>query len=307
MIHVLTGPNDFLRMQRKRELIESFVKEHGDLALERFEGEETEPAKIRESLESLPFLAAKKLVVLREPGANKDFAESAESLLENVPETTDLIIEEPKFDKRSRYFTYCKKLGGFKEFDHLPEPALKKWAPDYVKKWQARIEPQAAGELIRRAGTDQLKLANELDKLCMFTADIDVEAVNQLVMATPSSTIFELIDAAFSGDVQRAVRLYDEQRALQVEPLHIVAMFAWQFHVLAIVKAADDMPPGEIAKRAKLNPYVVQKTGRIARKLSLGEIKTYVRALRRLDEKLKSTRMNADDALKSFIISLPAR
>ncbi len=304
MIYILTGPNDFMRGAKKRSIIASFVKEYGNFSLEVIDGQEADIDRIRESLESLPFLAAKKLVVLDEPSSNKEFQEKYELLLKNLPDTTEVIINEPKFDKRSSYYKSLKKLDEYEEFRELEPSAVVRWAQEYVKKWEATIEPAAAQELVRRAGTDQLRLANELDKLSMYDKNITIAAVKELTLQTPSSTIFELIDAGFSGNKERALQLYEEQRALQVEPIQIVAMFVWQLHILALVKTANTTDANEIASNAKVNPYVIQKTHRIARQVAFPELKEAVSRLRSIDEKMKSTKIDADDALKAFIISL---
>lgn len=304
MIYALTGPNSFMLQERKRELIRAFVDEFGDMGLEQLDGEESSIERIREALESLPFLASKKLVVLHQPSLNKDFMELHKSLLDSLPESTDLIIVESKLDKRSSYFKYLKKLNGFEECKELEAPELTKWATLYVSKWQAKIDRTAARELVARTGANQQRLKNELDKLSMYSSSIDLKAVQALTVATPSSTIFELLDAAFAGNRKRAMQLYAEQRALNVEPMQIIAMLAWQLHVLAIVKAAGSKAPREIASQAKLNPYVVQKTATIARRLSLQQVKALVHELRELDEQLKQTKINADDALQAFLLDI---
>src|SRR3954470_14305110 len=121
MIVTLTGGNSFSLRAKLDELSKAFVSEQGDLAVERLDGQEAEFEKIRESLTSLPFLASKKLVVLREGGANKRFAEEAEHILGEVPETTDVILVEPKLDKRLAYYKFLKKSTDFQEFNELDQ------------------------------------------------------------------------------------------------------------------------------------------------------------------------------------------
>ena len=306
MIYVLTGANRFLLQERKTALVQAFVEQHSDLALEQVDCEDVEADKIRESLESLPFLASKKMVVLLQPSLNKEFLSVATEVIGSVPETTDAVIIEPKPDKRSSYYKFLKKQPGFEEFQELDAGGLVRWAQDYVAKWKTIIDTTAARELVNRVGANQLKLKNELDKLSMYTDKIDTKAVKELTVAAPSSTIFELLDAAFAGNRKLAMQLYAEQRLLNVDPVQIIAMLSWQFHILAIVKAADK-PPREIASQAKLNPFVVQKTQSIAGKLSINRIKELVHELRTLDESLKSTRINADDALQAFLLAISDR
>src|SRR5580765_3419014 len=99
MIVTLTGSNGFALKKALDKRVAEFVKAHGNMALERVDGEEAEFNRLTEALQSLPFLATNKLVVLRAPGANKQFAEKFEELLPTIAETTDVIIVEPKLDK----------------------------------------------------------------------------------------------------------------------------------------------------------------------------------------------------------------
>src|SRR4051812_34103675 len=106
MIVILTGSNSFLLRAELQRRVAAFVAEYGDMGLERLDGEEAEYARIQEALQSLPFLADKKMVVLTSGSSNKQFAEKAEELLKELPETTELIIVEPKLDKRSGYYKF---------------------------------------------------------------------------------------------------------------------------------------------------------------------------------------------------------
>jgi DNA polymerase III delta subunit len=92
MVVTLTGENSFGLGQELRRLINDFVAEQGDLALEKLDGDDVEFDRLREALTSLPFLASKKMVVLHSPSKNKQFLESCEQILEQMPETTEVVI-----------------------------------------------------------------------------------------------------------------------------------------------------------------------------------------------------------------------
>lgn len=121
----------------------------------------------------------------------------------------------------------------------------------------------------------------------------------------PQSTVFELLEAAFGGNSRRAMALYAEQRALKVEPQQIIAMLAWQLHIVALVKTAGNgRTPDAIAKEAKVSPYVVKKSGGIARSLSLAELKDQIASLLDIDRRLKRESLDADEALQAYILAL---
>ncbi len=285
-------------------LVRAFVHEHGDLALEKLDGEEATYERITESIQSLPFLASKKLVVLRNPGAVKQFTENFEQLLATIPETTDVVIVEPKPDKRSSYYKALKKHADFKEFTELDGRALAGWLVEQASAEGGKLSPADAQYLVERVGASQQLLYHELQKLLSYNAEVTRQTIDQLTEPTPQSTVFELLDAAFAGNLKKALRVYEEQRAMKVEPQAILAMIAWQLHVLAIVKAAGQRSPDEIAREAKLSPFVVRKTMNIARKLSIAEVKDLVHRTLLLDIRLKSEAVDADDALQHLIISI---
>ncbi len=304
MITTLTGPNGFLLRAELERIINAFVKEHGDTALERLDGEDIEFDRIRESLESMPFLASKKMVVLRLPGANKAFVESAEKLLANVPETINVVLVEPKLDKRLSYYKFLQKNTEMKEFSDLDEYSLAKWLVNHAKAEDGTLAQQDAIYLIERVGTNQRTLANELAKLLSYDKSVTRQTINLLTDATPQSTIFELLDAAFAGNTRRALALFSEQRALKVEPQQIVAMLAWQLHILAIIKTAGHRNLDEISREAKLNPYVLRKSQAIASKSTLQELKTLIARTLELDVRLKSESINPDDAIQHLLLTI---
>jgi DNA polymerase-3 subunit delta len=304
MIITLTGLNNFGLQQELRKLMSSFVAEHTDLALERYDGEDNDFNTMSQSVAALPFLTLRKMVILREPGKQKTFAEKIEEVLKQVSETTDLIIVEPKLDKRLSYYKTLKKQTDFREFGELDTNGLAAWAVQYAKEQGGNLASSDARFLIDRLGANQQLLKQELDKLLAYEPKITKASMELLTDPVPQSTVFELLDAAFAGNTKKAMALYHEQRQLKVEPQAIIAMIAWQLHVLAVVKTASPRSPETIAKEAKLNPFVVRKTMALARGQSLENIKSQVADLLDMDIKSKTVSMDADEALQNYLIKL---
>lgn len=300
----LTGSNSFLVREELSKIIKDFIAKHGDFGIEKIDGEETEYERITETLQATPFLSTKRLVVLRNPSANKKFAEKIEEILDDLPEHTELIIVETKLDKRLNYFKTLQKKTDFRDKKELEEEQLTSWVQEFAKKLGCKITASDTNYLINKTGPNQELLAQEIEKLVNFSSDISKETIDQLVEAVPGSTIFELIDAAVRGDKQKALAIYDEQRQQKVEPLAIMGMLAWQLHVLATIKAAGSRPPANIASEAHLNPFVVRKNQGTAKNLSLEQIKSMVKRAEELDAKLKTSSIDADDSLKHYLLTL---
>lgn len=304
MISTLTGENDVERSAELRRMLAQFEAEHGDMAIERLDGEEASYERMLQAAQGLPFLAARKLVVLRAPGANKEFAEKFEDFPKEVAETNDVVIIEPKLDKRLSYYKQLKKLTEFQEYKVLDAHGLSRFAADYVKEQGGTLSAADARMLVERVGTNQSILRFELDKLLAHHPDITAKTIEMLTEKSPQSTIFDLVDAAFAGNTDRAMKLYDEQRSLKVEPQQIIAMLGWQLHVLAVVKTAKERSVDEIAREAKLNPFVVRKAQGLTRHIPFARLKELVTMLREFDVRTKSEGVIADDVVRYYLLQL---
>ena len=304
MITTLTGDNEYLIQNFVHEKQRDYLEQYGEMAIERIDCEEVESERISESIQSLPFLVPSKLVILRNPGQNKKFTEVIEKVLDGIPEVVEVIIIEPKPDKRSIYYKTLKSKTDLHELKTLDNDGLAKWLITEAKNRGGSIALADARLLVDRIGTKQMQLSNELDKLLAYDSNINKVSIEKLTSVSPQSTIFELIEASINGQTERAIKLYEEQRKQKVEPQQIIAMLAWQLHVLAVVKAAGDRSSQQIASEAKLNPYVVTKTQRFARQLSFQDVKQWIGELFELDNRIKQTSVDVDQELQGFIMSL---
>lgn len=303
-VTVVTGSNDFARGQALKALRDEFVVAHGDFGLEIIDAAETDFGRLLESVSSLPFLAARRMIVLSNIGQNKSITDNPEALLEAVADTTDLLIDERKFDRRLNLYKLLKKRADLREFNELDERALARWLNEEATKRGGKLSLTDASYLVDRIGTDQLGLSNELDKLLLYDEHVTKQTIDALTEPLPRSSVFDLLDAAFRGDKHRTLELYQDQRRQQVEPQAIMGMIAWQLHILAVVKFNEKESPDTLAKEAKLNPFVVRKTLGLTRNLSQQQVKDLVQRALKLDVRLKSEQIDADDAVQHFLLAI---
>jgi DNA polymerase III subunit delta len=304
VIITLTGANFYLLKRRLDELSGKFAAEYGELALEKIDAEEVEPPAILEAVQSLPFLANRKMVVVRNIGANKAASGQIEQIIGSAGDSTDLVFYEPAPDKRSSYFKVLKSQTQLEEFPEMDSRELTKWLAEEAKKQKAELSIPDANYLAERVGPNQQQLANELDKLVIYEPKITRDNIDLLTEKTPQSKVFDLLDAAFAGNKKRALELYDEQRAQKVEPQAIMAMMAWQLKLLALAKLGAHKSPQQIAKDSGLSPYPLTKAQNLARKIDVDKLKDMVSEALDIDEKGKTTNIDLDEALKTYIVTL---
>lgn len=289
--------------QELRKIRQDFIKEYTDMGLENYDGMDVDPKLLPSILQALPFLVAKRCIIFRQPSAQKAVQEDLEQLLTSVNDTTDLIIVEPKLDKRTSYYKALQKQTDFREFKELDERGLAQWLVNQAKQEKASLSQSDAQYLVQRVGANQLMLSNELQKLADYSPAISRQTIDEMTEPTPQSSVFDLLDAALRGNKPKTVALYREQRQQKTEPLAIMGMLAWQLHILALLKTAGERNQSDIAREAKVSPYVLSKSASVAQNYSLQDVKGWVRAATELDVQLKSRPIDADEAVINYLLN----
>lgn len=304
MVKVFAGSNWFGIKSALDNEIAKFLKNGDALNIERFYGPDVSLDDIKAGLGSVSLFSDKKLVITEQLSAHKDAIEDFDEFLKLAEGDSLLIIIEPNIDKRSSYYKNLKKLEGFREFSDLEEGSLVAWIKSFVAEKNGEISPADSRYLVTRVGSDQSNLHNELTKLLQYDPKITKETIDLLTQQTPTSTIFNLVDEAFNGNLKKALDLYEEQRKLRVEPQAIFGMLVWQMHMVAVCLAAGNKSLNEISGETGLNSYVLGKAKNIATKMGKDRIIEYLDLLRDIEKTSRQQAYNFDDAMKLAITKL---
>jgi len=303
MIHSFFGNNKFEKDEQINTLVTDFKKHYSDLAITRFNGEEMDKESLVDALSTTPFLTEKKMVIIRQIGSNKEVSNEILEILKMTSETTELVLIENSFDSKLPLHTFLKKHSAFSNNKELDERQLAQWVQGYAKTAGAKLSPSNAVFLVDRIGRNQLIVAQEVDKLVLFNNEITKESIENLVEFTPHSLIFAMLDAALSGNLDRMLSYYEEQKMQGTEPLAILGMISWQLHNLALVQAAEGLSVDEIAKRTNLKPYPIQKNQTSLRSISRSMLLTYIDKAIEVEKKIKTSSVDRDDAVRNLLIS----
>lgn len=301
MIYFLAGDNQYAIKRQADQLTASFREAHGDLAIERLDAEEVSAGLVIEATQSLPFLSPAKLVIAQN-ASDKELLLTLSQL--EVPDGVTVIVLIQKLDRRASYYKKLSKHPGFKIFDEAKAQDLPHWVSQYAKQQQGSISLADARYLVERVGANQLLLGHEIDKLILYNPQISPATIDELTEPLPQSSVFQLLEAAFAGKLAQAQHVYEQQRAQRVEPQAILAMIAWQLHAMVLVKLAGDRSVDEVARTAKLNPFVVRKSQAVAKRRNLNQLQALVSQTLELDIDLKTKPISADQAIQNLLIEI---
>lgn len=82
MLTTYTGKNSFLIDKAVQTAIAAFLESNDEMGLVRIDGAAASNESIADALLSMPFLIAKKLVIIKDMSANKIFIDKIESLFQ---------------------------------------------------------------------------------------------------------------------------------------------------------------------------------------------------------------------------------
>jgi DNA polymerase-3 subunit delta len=236
---LICGDDEFAVKQRARQLYQQWCDEIGGMDHEIIEASVSNSgdslkaiARLRESLQTLPFFGSGKVVWLRDCNfLGDERAASAQAVTETLGdlagelknfrwENVRLLISAGKVDKRKTFFKTLEKIGLVENFAGLSADD-KDWAEraevaarTAVRSRQQDISEEALGELVSRVGPNPRQLENEIEKLCLFAGNrkkIEFADVNAVCTRNKTARAFALGDALGDRDLPRLLRRLDEE------------------------------------------------------------------------------------------------
>lgn len=271
--------------QVARKRISDVRAQKGQHAVEEFDAAELNPQQLKSAITSINMFAPERLVVLSNIQANKVLLADLDVILpEAAPGVGILIVVDGELDKRTKAYKFLKQSSEFLEMTLPVEAKLVQWVQDQVKAAGGAITAQNARFLVSFAGQDQWKLANEIEKLILFNAEVTEEIIKNLVEPDLQANTFGLLDAALAGTKDWRKLFMQLQRS--ADAYEFFGLLIWQIH--AVTLAATSGSPEQFAE-AKLAPFVAQKSKQLAQKWGRARVEKAVRIIAELDTQLKST------------------
>lgn len=306
-VYVLHGEDEFLRDAHRREVMNITVGDADpQTCLTSFDAG-AELAEVFDELRTLPFLAPRRVVLLRDADAFiRAHRQELEDYLQSPPQTAVLILTVASWPSNTRLFKLVKKIG--QTFSCAsPERGLDRWLINASGKRGKKIAPDAAEMMVEWLGNDLAILSEELEKLSLYIGSretITAEDVSTMVTATAGPGAFALRDAVVAGDPARALKALDGMLVARGDEFLILGSLAGllrralQGQQLA---AQGQDPLGALNPRT---PYAAKKafTDMLQRR-GMDKIQGDFRRLIRADLGMKSG-MAPEAALQELVVSI---
>ena len=280
--------NAYIFYGKEYYLIENAIKEIKstlndgmiDFNLDVIDGKETTLDQLISSIETLPFMDDKKVVILKDfellKGKKKNFTDEDEKYftdyVDNIPNTTTLVlIVYGDIDKRKSLVKKVSKNGVVFNCDKLSDMDLFKWVKKKFETNKVIIDNAQVMYFIDQEGYRDKNsektlsdLENEINKISSFVGKenkVTNDIIDQLSQKKVENDIFKLIDYVGQKNYSDAMKILSDMLYEGESVFGIFSMIARQFKVIMQVRQLQlqGHSSKSIADRLKLHPFVVGK------------------------------------------------
>lgn len=316
-VYILHGDDEFSMSRKVEEMVKHFADPAtADLNLTRLDGGQASEADIRTAALSLPFLSAKRVVVVDNPLARvKDKKDQEEyvDFLDKLPDTTVLILviddHYRNIPIKGQWQKVWQVLGekhwlqqwvrdaganaALRTYQMPQRGEMTRWITSQAKELGGEFNPVAASVLADYVGGETRVASLEINKLLTyvnFSRPVEVEDVEQLTPYANPPNIFEMVDALAMGNATQAQKVFHELLETD-DPGQLFGMVVRQFRLLLQMREILD-EGGDVKQAMKeiaeaKSKFVADKAMRQAQRFKMADLEAVYRRLLMLDSDVK--------------------
>lgn len=298
MIYLLSGTDSFRKQERIRQICGDRQTTAPEL-LRVYLPSDTTLAELQNALSAQSLLPTHQVVV-GDDLFNKGTAEMQQWLKHwlarsSTAEVTVILAESTSVSAISKGLSPRADFV-IEDYPPLTAREVKRWLDQRANSWQVKLSTAVAQELIANFGNDLWRLQQELDKLALFVGrdqTINQAVFNELVRPTWPDNLFRAIDALADKDFRAANLLLNMQLAGGTDETELLAMMAYQFRSMALVKALQPakLSSDEMVAKTGLHPFVVKKSGQFAGAFSWPQLQRVFYLLQKVDRAIKQNQL----------------
>jgi DNA polymerase III subunit delta len=298
-VYLFYGQDEFTLERTLSRIREEFIPGSSrDFNLEICYGgdENADPYNIINRAETMPFLAGRRLVIVRRTEKfTTDQLEKFLPYLEDPVKSTCLIFIASKTDFRIVFYKRIKDIGLAVNFTEIKGRQVVPWIRQRARELGINISEDACIHLQEIVGDRPIDLYNELIKLQLRYGDgkIGEEEVKGMAIYGRIYSIFNLTDALSTkniGEYLSALNSFLEEEDKKSGPLRLTGMLNRQIGLLWQTKALLEKgaKPKDLVKKLGVQSFIAEKLMKQSRHWSIDDLEEGIALLQRADRLIKS-------------------
>ncbi len=308
-VYVLYGEESYLTAYYADSIAKKTVDGEFDaFNLQRLDGQEVTVEQLEEAVESLPMMADKKCVCIRDMDVTAESDDRMDALLTELPDSCVLVFwqvtVQPNKQKGWQHFLKtAEKYGTVVRFDRKSPADAAKLLISGAKKRGCAMDGDTARYMVEQTGTDLSLLLNELEKMAALAAGgtITRQMVDAVGVKNLEARAFDLAKRILSGQKEDALLLLHQLIANREDPLAIMGALSTAFsdvYRAKVTRAAGESADSTAAlfPSYKGKEFRLKKAMQNAARFSTDTLRQALEILVRTDTALKTGR--GDDAVR---------
>ena len=292
------------------------------LNISEFDGPAVSVPEIINAASSYPFLADRRMVIVKgllahitRKGAGETGKQAVQRLLDELPRLPDwtrlVLVEYEPLPDNNRIVALAKESPtGFVKAFSVPEDTTAWIIKRAADEHGVEIEPQAAWALAQVTAKDLHRADNELVKLAAYVngerpiTEADVDLLTPYVAET---TAFALVDAMALGKGETAFNLlYRLLSQKDEDPFRLYGMIVRQFRLMLLAKEHLVLNGNRagLADALGVKPFVANKAADQSRFFDLEQLEEIYRVLQDYDRQIKTGEIKINLALDLIIAGI---
>jgi DNA polymerase-3 subunit delta len=325
-VYLFFGDEPFLMERALDKLIELVVDPQlKDLAYSAFDADSTDQKTICSEARTVPFLAARRLVVVRKAHLlqlRSKKAPVALYLQEPCPTTCLVLVaaqtggsKKSKNRKRTgasegKLVSLVTQHGVAVSFPAFKKPSeVVTWIQQEVSRLGKTMVPRAAAELQQLSGKNLSEVNNELQKVVAYVGGknrIELDDVVAAVTDVHHETTYALADALADQDVAKALDIFDNLFRDGEHVLRILWGIHWQLDRLyaARMMVEKEEKPEHVAAKLKIFPSYRRRFFAQVRRFTPERLRELHHEMVSAELRLKSTSVDEKLLLELLIVRM---
>lgn len=309
--YLLSGEDGFLVDRALGRILARSVGEGArDFNLDFFYARDSRADEIVSQAETLPMMADKRTVVVKEADRLKDVG-SIKAYMEDPSPATVLVLVADGAE-RSREATLAKALGGQGVAVHFYRPSdsdVIRWINRIADEAGYRMEADASAYLRDALGDNLALIEAELGKVFNFAGQkkkVTLGDVCEAIGDFGMPLVFELVDQVADKDTGRALDTLHRLLREGEQPLMVLAMLSRHWRRLIEARERIGMGDGtpDIVKRFRLNFKNRDAFLRQARRLGAPELRSGLVRMAGADKALKGSQLPDRLTMERLVLEL---
>ncbi len=310
-LYFLFGEEPYLLNQSAQRFKHAVLSEGAaDFNFTSFYASDADAQNIRDAVETLPMMAPRRLVILKEAQELTDREwQELEPLFITPVDSTVFVLMASRVDKRKKQIRQLLEKAECVEFKKPYENQVPQWIKYIANDLGLQISDDAIHLVHKLVGHHLTEIESELKKLGDYVGEnrrIEVADVAQTVSRSREESVFDFTKAIGENDRVKAleylVHLLDQGQ----NEIGIVSLVARHVRLLLVIKKGldENLHGAKLAHYAQIPPYFLESYLEQSRLWTVKKLEQTLAILSDTDRALKSSPLSSHIWLENMVLKV---